>query len=88
MGDGLFQKILLPVDFYPCSREAFHIGLRLARSFQSEVILLHIIDTKSLNALNALGLALPSEEKTQKKTDSDPKKYQCLRAEFTEGIGW
>jgi nucleotide-binding universal stress UspA family protein len=67
MGDGLFQKILLPVDFSPCSREAFHIGLRLARSFQSEVILLHIIDTKSLNALNALGLALPSEEKTQKK---------------------
>ena len=67
MGDGLFQKILLPVDFSPCSREAFYIGLRLARSFQSEVILLHIIDTKSLNALNALGLALPSEEKTQKK---------------------
>ncbi|HSF10326.1 MAG TPA: universal stress protein [Nitrospirales bacterium] len=67
MGDGLFQKILIPVDFAPCSREAFLVGLRLARNFQSEVILLHVIDTKSLDALNALGLALPSEEKAQKK---------------------
>ena len=67
MSDGLFQKILIPVDFAPSSREAFLVGLRLARSFQSEVILLHVIDTKSLDALNALGLALPSEEKVQKK---------------------
>jgi nucleotide-binding universal stress UspA family protein len=67
MGDGLFKKILLPVDFSPCSREAFLIGLRLARNFQSQVLLLHVIDTKSLEALNTLGLALPSEEKTQKK---------------------
>jgi nucleotide-binding universal stress UspA family protein len=67
MGDVLFGKILIPVDFAPSSREAFLVGLRLARSFQSEVILLHVIDTKSLDALNALGLALPSEEKGQKK---------------------
>lgn len=67
MNDGLFQKILIPVDFAPCSREAFLVGLRLARNFQSQVILLHVIDTKSLDALNALGLALPSEEKAQKK---------------------
>lgn len=67
MNDSLFQKILIPVDFAPCSREAFLVGLRLARNFQSQVILLHVIDTKSLDALNALGLALPSEEKAQKK---------------------
>ena len=67
MSDDLFQKILIPVDFAPCSREAFLVGLRLARSFQSQVILLHVIDTKSLDALNALGLALPSEENAQKK---------------------
>ena len=67
MSERLFQRILLPVDFAPCSREAFLMGLRLARQFQSQVILLHVIDTKSLDALNALGLALPSEEKIQKK---------------------
>jgi len=63
----LFQRILLPVDFAPVSREAFLLSLRLAHQFQAEVFLLHVIDTKSLDALNALGLALPSEEKTQKK---------------------
>lgn len=67
MDDPIFQRILLPVDFSPCSREAFLIGLRLARQFQAQVFFLHVIDTKSLDALNALGLALPSEEKTQKK---------------------
>jgi len=63
----LFQRILLPVDFAPVSREAFLLGLRLAHQFQAQVFLLHVIDTKSLDALNALGLALPSEEKAQKK---------------------
>jgi nucleotide-binding universal stress UspA family protein len=59
----LFQRILLPVDFAPVSREAFLLGLRLAHQFHAQVFLLHVIDTKSLDALNALGLALPSEEK-------------------------
>lgn len=67
MSNTLFTKILVPVDFSPCSREAFRVGLSLARAFEAEVILLHVIDTKALNALNALGLALPSEETTQKK---------------------
>lgn len=62
-----FQRILLPVDFAPCSREAFLVGLQLARQFQAQVFLLHVIDTKSLEALNALGLSRPSEEKEQKK---------------------
>lgn len=63
----LFQRILLPVDFAPVSREAILLGLRMAHQFQAQVFLLHVIDTKSLDALNALGLALPSEEKSQKK---------------------
>ena len=67
MSDLLFQRILLPVDFAPVSREAFLLGLRLAHQFHAQVFLLHVIDTKSLDALNALGLALPSEEKAQKK---------------------
>ncbi len=67
MDDLVFQRILLPVDFAPVSREAFFLGLQLAHQFHAQVILLHVIDTQSLNALNALGLAFPSEEKAQKK---------------------
>ena len=67
MNGMLFKKILVPVDFSPCSRQAFLLGLRLAKVFDAQIVFLHVIDTKSLDALNALGLALPSEEKAQKK---------------------
>lgn len=62
-----FKKILAPVDFSFCSREAFRTALLLAKMFEAEILLIYVIDTKALSAMNALGLALPSEEKTQKK---------------------
>ena len=67
MPGSLFPKILIPVDFSRCSEEAFRVALSLARVFQSEVLLLHVVDTKALDALNAVGLALPSAEAGQKK---------------------
>jgi nucleotide-binding universal stress UspA family protein len=67
MPNGLFPKILVPVDFSPCSEAAFRVGVSLARVFQSEMLLLHVIDTRSLQNLNMLGLARPSEEAEQKK---------------------
>jgi nucleotide-binding universal stress UspA family protein len=57
----------VPVDFSSCSEEALRVALALARESQAEVLLLHVVDTKNLGALNALGLALPSEEAAQKK---------------------
>lgn len=67
MPETLFSKILVPVDFSACSEEAFRIACALARVFGAEVVALYVVDTKSLEALNRLGLALPSEEKGQKK---------------------
>ncbi|MCC2640076.1 MAG: putative Universal stress protein [Nitrospira sp.] len=67
MGEPLFTKILVPVDFSACSKEAFRIALAFAKLFQAEVLLLHVIDTKNLDALNRLGLAPPSEFRRQKK---------------------
>jgi nucleotide-binding universal stress UspA family protein len=67
MANKLFSKILVPVDFSPCSEEAFRLACALAREFSSELILLHVVDTKSLETLNRMGLATPSEERRQKK---------------------
>lgn len=67
MADTLFPKILVPVDFSPCSEEAFRVALSLARAYGSKIALLHVIDTATLDRLNQLGLALPSEEARQKK---------------------
>lgn len=59
------KKILVPVDFSPCSREAFRVALHFAKLFDAQILLLHVIDTRALEALNMLGLARPSEAKTQ-----------------------
>ena len=67
MTDVLFKKILVPVDFSACSEAAFRIAVSLSRLFQAELLLLHVVDTKSLETLNRLGMASIIEEKAQKK---------------------
>ena len=68
MVESPFTKILVPVDFSPCSEEAFRVALTLARTFQSELLLLHVIDTGALATFNRLGLlAVPSDAKGQKR---------------------
>lgn len=67
MAAVLFTKILVPVDFSSCSEEAFRVALSFAKILKAEVLLLHVVDTKSLDLLNRAGLALPSEEKGQLK---------------------
>jgi nucleotide-binding universal stress UspA family protein len=68
MAESLFTKILVPVDFSPCSEEAFRVALTLARTFQAELLLLHVIDTSALATFNQLGLlAVPSDAPGQKR---------------------
>lgn len=67
MNATLFKKILVPVDFSPCSQEAFRVAKELAKKCDARLIVLHVIDTNALQALNTMGLASPTEEKTQKK---------------------
>ncbi len=43
------------------------MALSLARVYQAEVLLCHVVDTQALEALNHLGLARPSEEASQRK---------------------
>lgn len=62
-----FKKILVPVDFSSCSEEAFRMAKELATTFEARLLVLHVIDTNALEALNNMGLASPSEEKNQKK---------------------
>ena len=68
MAESLFKKILVPVDFSPCSEEAFRVALTMARTFQAKIVLLHVIDTNALATFNQLGLlAVPSDAQDQKR---------------------
>lgn len=68
MKGALFSRILVPVDFSPCSEEAFRVACELARLCEAEVTVLYVIDVGAVASLNRLGLlAVPSEATAQKR---------------------
>ena len=90
MAFELFRKILVPVDFSPCSNEAFRVALQMARAFQAELIVLHVIDTSAIAAFNRLGLlAVPSDATAQRRRlrhQARLKTRQLLESQSTEGV--
>jgi len=64
---GLFHKILVPIDFSPCSDAAFKTAMRLARASKLEPVMLHVIDRGAIAPFNRLGLlAVPSDATGQR----------------------
>ena len=68
MKGALFSHILVPVDFSPCSEEAFRVACDLARLCEAEVVVVYVIDMGAVASLNKLGLlAVPSDAAAQKR---------------------
>jgi nucleotide-binding universal stress UspA family protein len=66
--NGLFQRILVPLDFSPCSDEAFRIACDMARLCGASMTVMHVIDTGVLAVFNRLGLlAVPSDAASQRR---------------------
>ena len=90
MAIELFRKILVPVDFSPCSNEAFRIALQMARAFESKITVLHVIDTSAVAAFNRLGLlAVPSDATAQRRRlrhQARLKTRELLEQQSTEGV--
>ena len=90
MAEPLFTKILVPVDFSSCSEEAFRVALTLAKTFQAQLLLLHVIDTNALATFNRLGLlAVPSDAQGQKRRLRHHARLnvrQLLESESTKGV--
>lgn len=65
---GPFKRILVPVDFSPCSDEAFRVACAVARLCGASMTVVHVIDTGALAAFNRLGLlAVPSDAAAQRR---------------------
>ena len=90
MAKSLFTKILVPVDFSTCSEEAFRVALTMARTFQTKIVLLHVIDTSALATFNQLGLlAVPSDAQGQKRRLRHHARLnvrRLLESESAEGV--
>lgn len=100
MKGALFSSILVPVDFSPCSEEAFRVACELARLCAAKVLVAHVIDMGAVETLNKLGLlAVPSDAAAQKRRlrhharlhvrrllESDAAKGIAMRRVVLEGV--
>lgn len=90
MAKELFRKILVPVDFSSCSKEAFGVALQLGHVLGSAIILIHVIDVSAIDAFNRLGLlAVPSDAVAQRKRlrhQARLKVRQLLQSLPTDGL--
>ena len=50
------KKILVPIDFSPMSKKAFHYALRFAEQFGCEIVLLHVVEPETVIAGTSLGV--------------------------------
>lgn len=55
------RRILVPVDFSDCSRDALEYAAMMAKQFKAEVILVHVIESQGLTG----GFSLSVEERDQ-----------------------
>ena len=82
---SLFQRILVPVDFSPCSDEAFRVACEMARVCKGGMTVVHVIDTGALAAFNRLGLlAVPSEAAAQRRRLRHHARVHVRRLEESE----
>ena len=82
---SLFQRILVPVDFSPCSDEAFRVACEMARVCKGGMTVVHVIDTGALAAFNRLGLlAVPSEAAAQRRRLRHHARVNVRRLEESE----
>jgi nucleotide-binding universal stress UspA family protein len=57
--------ILVPVDFSACSLDAFRMAVSVARRYDAELLLAHVVDTRMLAAVERLGISVkPDQMKT------------------------
>lgn len=66
----MYQKIAIAVDFSEGSKKAFKQAIEYAKNFQSSLLLIHVVDTKSFGSIAAY----------------DPKYAQELKKEAEEEL--
>jgi nucleotide-binding universal stress UspA family protein len=54
--------ILVPIDFSACSLDAFRMAVSVARRYGAELLLVHVVDTRMLAAVERLGIPVTKDQ--------------------------
>lgn len=80
-----FKQILVPIDFSPCSLEAYRVAVSLARSSGATLHLLHVIDRRALEVAREIGLTADEiDEKSLQATAR--RRLREFLAKETDGV--
>ncbi len=78
------KKILVPVDFSECSRQAFLYALDVARTSGAKIYLLHVLDSDLIASVTAYGVE--EEELRKRMEDYARRSFEEMLEEGTEGV--
>ena len=54
--------ILVPIDFSACSLDAFRMAVSVARRYGAELLLVYVVDTRMLAAVERLGIPVTKDQ--------------------------
>jgi nucleotide-binding universal stress UspA family protein len=53
--------VLVPIDFSACSLDAFRMAVSMARRYDAELLLVYVVDTRTLAAVERLGVPVTKD---------------------------
>jgi nucleotide-binding universal stress UspA family protein len=86
MGSLTFERILAPTDFSSCALKAFQYAAGLARTFESEIVLLHVFDERVVSSLFNLKKLSPEVAREEMLKTAKKRMKKLLRVDFAKGL--
>jgi nucleotide-binding universal stress UspA family protein len=86
MSNLRFRRILVPVDFSDTSEKAFFYAAELARAFDSEILLLHVIDTRVADNIFHIHQLPPEEARREMRKSAEEAVARILDLPEAQGL--
>jgi len=86
MGSLVIQRILAPTDFSSCAEKAFRYAAGFARTFDSEIVLLHVFDNRVINSLYNLRKLSPEVAREEMLKTAKKRMKKLMKVDFAKGL--
>jgi universal stress protein A len=79
-------RILVPTDFSAPSEKAVRYGVELARVFSSEIVLLHVLDTRVVDNIYHIHELSPERARAEMRRSAEKAMAALVAADWAEGV--